>query len=233
MGIILVLLSLLNSISDPNIKTILISVGCSLIASALVILVTYFILYEKDDIVDVIKLWGLQGIYHRRDKSQRSNPKLENMKTRLDIIAFGVSSLRSAMRTVIEERVRSGVQIRILTISPDSIFLKQQEIDEGCVKGQIRKTNIDLGEWVSGLQKMSKNQDSVQIKYYDALPLDLYFRIDNSLFVGPYLHGIQSQQTITYEYNEHGIAFKEYTDYFEMLWNNETFAKVQIQNSKK
>lgn len=211
-------------VKDTTLTASMLSVGCSLLASSFLIILTYFIYHETSDEEKIINEWGMNGIYYRRDKSSRSNPKLSKMKYKWDVIAFGMRGLRDAMATQIEQQIEKGVQVRILTISPESKYLVQQEIDEGEIQGQIKKTIIDLESWIKRIQKKHSN---VHIKFYDALPLDLYFRIDDVLFVGPYLNGITSQQTITYEYNEKGEAFKAYSQYFEKLWGNDEFAKSE------
>ena len=55
------------------------------------------------------------------------------------------------------------------------------------------------------------------------MTLDFYWRMDDELYVGPYLLNIESQQTITYKHLKGDKGFKLYSDYFESLWNNSTF----------
>jgi len=234
-GIVLVLLSLivktdfsspLVSISGNDVKTILISVGTSLIASAMLSFLSTVYLHEKEEAEMMVDYWGLTGIYFRRDKSKSSNPKIEVMNNQFDIIAFGVSGLRDAMSKKIEERVKRGVKVRMLTINPNSLFLRQRELNEKASPGSIRQTILNLDEWVKELKLLARNPNDVEIKYYNSLPLDLYFRVDKTIFVGPYLYGKQSQQTITYEYHSGGEAFNYYTDHFEELWKDTKFAKL-------
>jgi hypothetical protein len=61
-------------------------------------------------------------------------------------------------------------------------------------------TIIVLGKWVESLQKIAPDKDNIQIKYYSTLPQDFYFREDDYLYTGPYLYGISSQQTISFEF---------------------------------
>ena len=66
------------------------------------------------------------------------------------------------------------------------------------------------------------------------MTLDFYWRIDNELYIGPYWYGISSQQTITYKFCEGGIGFKQYSNYFEELWNNNELTEnlTQYDESK-
>jgi hypothetical protein len=150
--------------------------------------------------------------------------------------AISGTSLRLSMRSLsdttvpvqynksslIEEKVKQNLKIRILTMHPDSIYLKEREKNEKEVEGQIRNTIVQLVEWVTNLKKMSPDPKNIQIKFYDALPLDSYLREDDHLFIGPYLYGKESQQTISFEFRK-AQGFAYYTDYFDKLWNDDTF----------
>ncbi len=52
------------------------------------------------------------------------------------------------------------------------------------------------------------------------MTLDFYWRMDGELYVGPYLYGMSSQETVTYKFDEGGEGFKIYSDYFEKIWEN-------------
>ena len=122
--------------------------------------------------------------------------------------------------------VKNGLHIRYLTINPDSPFLKQKEREEQVLPGSIRKEIIDCIRFFSTIK--TDFPDSIQIKTYESLPLDLFWRQDNILMVGPYLFGKTSQQTITYEYHAGSMGFKYYSDYFEQLWTDNSFCKEWI-----
>ena len=67
---------------------------------------------------------------------------------------------------------------------------------------------------------------TIIIKYYDAMPLDFYWRIDDVLYTGPYWFGTASQQTVTYKFSKGGRGFSLYSNYFEDLWNNSTLTRI-------
>ena len=52
------------------------------------------------------------------------------------------------------------------------------------------------------------------------MTLDFYWRVDDKIFIGPYWHGYKSSDTITYEFSSKGMAFQQYSEYFERLWSN-------------
>ena len=115
------------------------------------------------------------------------------------------------------------MKIRFVTLHPDSEYVKQREKDEKEAPGQIRHTILNLQEWIEDLQKIAPKPENIQVKYYDSLPEDFYFRVDDHVFIGPYLYGISSQQTISYEFKSPAKGALYYRNYFERLWNDPAF----------
>lgn len=222
-GLLIVAISFIP-FANPDIKNILISVGCSLLASASVSYLTSKYLVRINRIKELIEYWGIFAIYETRQEMNRStDTAFETLENRLDIIAWGLKSFRDGKTKIVQEKVKRGLKLRILAPDPESIFVKQREIAENEVPGQIRKTIIDLGGWIDELKLLSTNSENVQIKYYDKLPEDFYFRVDDSIFIGPYLYGKSSQQTISYEFKGPSHGFTYYNDYFEKLWADDDF----------
>jgi hypothetical protein len=207
--------------------TISMSVGTSLIASAVVTYLTSIYIYKRKKEKDITEFWGLNAVYESRQRmNDLCDSYLEDVEEVLDIIAFGLRSFRHSRKHLIEKKVRQGLKIRILTIHPDSIFLKQREQDEKVTPGYIRETIIQLYDWVRHLkEKLAKNPDDISIQFYDALPLDFYFRVDDVLFVGPYLYGKDSQQTISFEFRSNAKGFSDFVRYFEDLWGQSVLPK--------
>lgn len=219
-GIILVLIDIFWMKTTQNLW---ISIGCSLIASGLVILLTALVVERvKDNPVDE---WKITRIYATRaEKNADSDPELDKARYCVDAVAFGLKSFRSKQTKRVEACLRRGVNIRILTMNPDSPWVKQREIEEKETEGQIQHTINDLVKWADDLN--AKNtKGKIVVKGYNTMTLDFYWRVDNKLFVGPYWYGISSQQTITYGYAEGGKGFQVYSDYFEELWNNSELCK--------
>jgi len=178
---------------------------------------------------DDIAKWRLTAIYKTRaEKNSGSDKKLAACREQIDIAAFGLKSLRDSTTALVQQKVGSGVRIRILCLHPDSPYVSAREKSEHEVPGQIRGTIIALEKWIKELQTLASENRQVQLKHYDTLPLDFYFRIDHSLYVGPYLYGYGSQQTITFEFEQPGMGFEYWQAYFDTLWNDEHFASVAI-----
>ena len=142
------------------------------------------------------------------------------MSSTLDIIAFGLKSFRDAKSKLIEEKVKDGAKIRILTMNPEGDFVKQREKEENEMEGAIKKSILDLEKWVEYLKTIAPDRDNIELKYYNTMTEDFYFCIDNKyLYTGPYLNGKGSQQTISYAYKQ-GEMLKFYSGYFNDLWKN-------------
>ena len=220
----LVLVAVAFAIKDLHIIwfTVLISVGCSIIASAIVIYLTSRYNIKKAATKAIIDRWGLVEIYETRGiMNATCDERLEIMTSSLDIIAFGLKSLRDSTKSkLIEEKVKNGVKIRILSMNPEGNFVGYREKEEGDAPDNIKKSIINLAEWVEQLKRIAPDKSNVELKYYDFMTEDFYFCIDGKyLFTGPYLHGIGSQQTISYEYKQ-GEMLKFYIGYFNDLWES-------------
>lgn len=180
--------------------------------------------YQRENSIN--NVWGLKEIFETRQKMNvRINEIWDDLTNELDIIGFGFKSFRDAQTNSMIEKVKKGLKLRVLTINPFSPFVKQREKDELQIIGSIKKTIIDLEKWITKLKENSNNQDNVQLKFYNSLPIDFYWRQEDKLYVGPYLYGIGSQQTITFEYQKGTKGYRFYRNYFENLWENEDFCK--------
>ena len=211
-------------VSHPDYRNILLSIGCSLIASSVVSYLTSKYLVRMNRIKNIVEHWGLEAIYETRQKmNQSTDIAFESLENNLDIIAWGLKSFRDAKDKTIREKVKRGLKIRFITHHPDSENVKQREIDEREAPGQIRQTLLHLQKWIEDLQKIAPKPENIQVKYYDSLPEDFYFRVDDHVFIGPYLYGISSQQTISYEFKSPAQGAMYYIDYFERLWADPNF----------
>jgi hypothetical protein len=230
LGILSVVIGVALSIGKERheqlLTTILISVGASLIASAVVTYLTSIYIFKRKKEKEITDFWGLNAIYETRQRmNDSSNEAVEILEENLDIIAFGLRSLRDSKGEVIKNKVKRGLKIRILTIHPNSDFLKQRERDELKAEGSIRQSIIQLFEWVNELKEVAPQKESISIKFYNNLPFDFYFRVDNILFIGPYLYGIDSQQTISFEFRNNAKGFGFFISYFDKLWNDKKLPK--------
>ncbi len=183
------------------------------------------VIKEDSPYKNIIKDWGLNYIFRSRaEKNKESDPKLKDPTIKqLDGIAFGLKTFRSFHTDDIEQCLRNGMAIRLLTMNPESPYIRQREKEEHEVKGQISNSIKQLVEWGKTLK--AKTGGNISIKYYNTMTLDFYWRVGDTLYVGPYLFGKASQATITYKYIAGGEGFNMYSQYFEDLWNDQTLTK--------
>jgi len=199
------------------------NLGCSLLSSGLVILLTaIFVERMKFNPLDDWKIAKITAT--RAEINAECEIELSKVKKQVDIVAFGLQSFRSRHPDKkIIEILKKGVNFRILTMDPEGQFIGARETEENDtnIKNSINK----LIGWADEINKKISN-GKILIKGYSAMTLDFYWRCDNTLYVGPYWYNCGSQQTITYKYINGGTGFKTYTDYFENLWDNEDLSRV-------
>lgn len=219
-GIILCLISV--GAQSPW-DTVWLSIGCSLIASGLVILMHDFFIERKT--VSELDDWKLTKIYSTRaEKNADSDPQLDNARYVVDAVAFGLKSFRSKQTKRVEGCLRRGVNFRIITMNPESSFVRQREIEENETEGQIEHTVEELVKWADELNAKDL-KGRILVKGYDAMTLDFYWRVDDEIYVGPYWYNVSSQQTITYKFERGGKGFTTYSDYFDALWDNDSLCQ--------
>jgi len=181
-----------------------------------------------------IEKWGLENIFETRQQMNYSTDKaFDTLEKHLDIIAWGLKSFRDAKDKFIKEKVKKGLKIRFITPHPDSLYVTQREIDEKEIPGQIKQTILNLQKWVEELQLIAPHPENIQIRFYKSLPEDFYFSVDDYVFIGPYLYGIASQQTISYEFKKPSKGASYYQEYFERLWVDDTFCNIFLKKIYK
>ncbi|MGB4313138.1 MAG: hypothetical protein WBJ17_09455 [Natronincolaceae bacterium] len=225
LGIILVIIALIVK-TNTFWGQVCISTGTSFLASSIVVFISSKYLFKQSKIKEIIEEWGLVGIYEtRQNMNPYCNLNLEKNKKQLDIIAFGLKGFRHSKGDLVKDKITGGMKLRIITIYPESEFLTERERAEGCIEGEIKNTINQLIEWVELLKKNQLEENQVQIHCDDTLPFDFYFKLDNSVYVGPYLYGMDSQQTISYEFKCNSKGYHYYSNYFEKVWNNNKLCK--------
>lgn len=139
---------------------------------------------------------------------------------------------RSDMKAdIIKEKLAAGVKIRFLVMDPNSPYLKEREREERVLCDSIKRTIEDLEDWIRKLNKENR-KNNIQLKYYNALPLDYYNRIDNVVYMGPYWYGRTSQYTVSYRFKGDSEGFSLYAKYFEELWNNKDLTVDALSRKK-
>lgn len=227
-GIVIILVGVVLCIVSPHTtapwNAACVSIGCSLIASGLVILMHDFFIERKK--VSELDEWKVEKIYSTRaERNAEADPVIDKARYQIDGIAFGLSTFRNMYGKKFEHCLKKGVQIRLLTMDPESRFLPFREAEEKAGPGGIKETITDLISWANSLnQKNTKGK--IIIKGYQSMTLDYYWRVDDELYVGPYWYGYKSSDTITYKFSAGGRGFQHYSDYFDKLWEDNDLCRV-------
>lgn len=223
LGIVLILIGILFAKRlGSKWETVAVSVGASLVASAVVSYLSSIYMFKRKRAKDITDMLGLISISSNRSKMNVSvEEKLDMAKEHLDIIAFGLKSFRESKRSVISEKIAHGMSVRIITVNPDCELLKQRDIDEKKRIGSTADSIVQLCKWVAELRE--KGYNNIEIKFCNTLPTEVYFRVDDYIYTGPYQLGKESQHTITMEFRGHGEGYKYYKEYFDTLWDDSSF----------
>lgn len=203
-----------------------VGIGGSLVASGLVIILQSLLVDRVK--VNEIDKWGLERIYYTRsEQNTDTDPQLKKAKYQIDAVVFGLKSFRDKHGHLIETCLNRGVNIRILTMDPEGPFIAQREREEKVSEGSIKQTIEQLVIWANKLNNQNK-KGKIEIRGYNCMTLDFYWRVDDSICIGPYWYGTDSQQTITYKYvdDDNGLGFKQYVEHFEKLWNEDEIIRV-------
>lgn len=199
-----------------------ISIGCSLIASGLVIVLTAVFVERLP--FNPLEEWRIKLITSTRAEMNKDcEIEFDRVKHQIDIVAFGLSTFRTAQtERQILAHLKKGVNFRILTMDPNSDFVIEREHAEE--KANIKNSIEKLIEWADNLNAKG-SRGKIIVKGYNTMTLDFYWRTDNVLYVGPYWYGYDSQLTVTYKFIKGGKGFRLYTEYFDRLWNNKSLSK--------
>lgn len=214
---------------------LLMGMGCSIIATVVVTIILLMLIPDDLDEDSELKEWGIINIYEERGSIKITSKRFP--KNNLDFIAFGLYHFREANRSLedVTKKVKKGLNVRILAPNPNSIFvLEQQKIEN---ESGIKRDIIDLINWVKNINiKLSKSNGerssgSISIKLYENIPLDFYCRVDEDIYVGPYMPDISSSKNITYQFKTGTKGGDYYKEIFEKIWSGD--GKINIVNDYK
>mgnify|MGYP007017246127 FL=1 len=219
-----------NSEGIDILYDVLLGVGGSFVSTAIVTIVLIFSLPDESGENAELVAWGLEKIHLERRVARISSDNFPEKQ--LDYIAFGLQHFRTENKNIekIARKVKRGLHVRILTLHPDSEYIKSQEQMEG--SNRLSEEIIELYKWVNRVKDClgSNPAGSIEIKFYDNLPLDFFCHADNKIWFGPYQPGIASGDAITYELKAKSEGGKKYAERFQRYWNGECNVKATPRN---
>lgn len=206
--------------------TICLSVGTSVLATALVTKINTSYLLRSQRIEKLISTWQLHNMYETKSDMNTldANRALEQCTETIDIIGEGLSSYIGAQGHLLRNKIlHGGVRVRIISCD-DIQALKMRARDEsrGWDDGDapVEKV-IALDQWVSALrQELGDRKDNLQIRYHSSYPGLSYLKLDTWVFVSANLWRKTSQQSFALSFTGEGKGGKYFSDYFEDVWAN-------------
>jgi len=203
-------------------------IGASIMASGIVTL--FYFAYPKTNIEKEYReltKTGLTGAYAARDLKEQYSHLLENARSKIDVLGLALNKFREDNGEIVKKKCLEGVSVRFLVMDPATEIFDVKSKEEGDKYGEVlRAPHEKLIEYVVEVNKSTEGKGKkIQMKLYKSTPATMIFRIDETMFVGPYLHARISRNTSTFRLRKGSSIFKQYADHFENLWNDSTFTR--------
>ena len=233
-GLLLVLTAILLRLSAV-LQNILLSVGCSLIATSIATWMTSYYVIHTNEIREMVSVWRLKDLFRTKaEMNLTANQCLDDAQDVIDIIAIGMTGFLSVKGDILKKKALSGTKIRIISCENLEMLL-QREKDEtisggGSVVGTMKNEVIALSEWVENL---AHQKGSVSIKYHSTYPGFSYLRIDDNIFFGPNLPLYKSQLNFAMQFDIDGEGGKYFASYFDALWENHNICSDKLAFVRK
>jgi predicted transcriptional regulator len=195
--------------------TILISIGTSLIASGIIVLLDIIREILNDNIIirinNIFYQAGLVKIYSKRDIDDYDK-LMNNLKHNLKVTGYSLRSFFDSFEGLIKEKSKAGIKIYLLVTDPNSEFAKNREEIEGNREGTFKDSLDKIYNRIK--------DTSIEMRKINMPLTTMIFKIDETMYVGPHLFKKASKATHTFELTSSGELFKEYEDEFDKLWNS-------------
>ncbi|EZH77033.1 hypothetical protein AU05_01105 [Ectopseudomonas composti] len=190
------------------------SIGTSLIAGGVISLATLWIEQirngEEIRMKDLIQT-GLVAAYRRRNLTEEYDALVKDAKV-IDVTGYTLKSFSEQNEEVLRERARKRkpIRVRVLLVDPDSEASRIMEAAENQSAGQYAGSRDALLKALGDIKgvevRLSKRHLSMMI-----------YRIDNTLFTGPYPASAKSANAFTLRIGQ-GWLFQKQMDDFDALW---------------
>lgn len=223
--------------------TVLVSIGCSLIAAAI---------YEKLASTsnqnmeiyynEVYNNLGILKVFKNRTQPESDCKKIiRDSKGELCALGHTMNRFMQQNRMELLEAAKRGVQIKILALSDEKI-MTNKEISKDAFslisQRQCEETIHDLinGEYTSNnLKKIvreinqqivhsSRPGKQISLAFYIALPINSTLYNEKEMIAGSFFHQKESGSSFTLKLKI-GELFDQYQSHFNSLWNDKRFVK--------
>lgn len=200
--------------STPTLASILISIGASLFATGIVLLLDIWKRYATDKIAEkidnIITESGVEWISKKRDLDKYDD-LIANMQNSLDICGYSLGGFFESYGASIKKK--QNTTIRVLFVNPDSTVSAQRVKIEGKHEDQFKAL-------FSTFTNFFKDTNFVENRTIDFPLSTMIYRIDDTMFVGPHFYKKQSKATLTMELSKDKWLFDEYQKEFDRMWES-------------
>ena len=211
-----------------------ISAGASLIATGITgwVLFAHLRLNESQrSLMNLLTLFGFVKAFDARAVRIKSeyDTRLDKARERIDILGFGLRSLREDYRDKFEEW-KKRANVRVLLIDPEfptsrnSLAMlrdREEKTSEGTIK-------TDVAAFLAEKRNLDKiaSKYTFDVRLYRCLPSVNIFRIDDELFWGPYLVGEPSRNAPTFLVRRGGVLYERFLNHFEQIWKDAELSRA-------
>jgi hypothetical protein len=154
---------------------------------------------------------GVHAVYEARGQVDYG-PHVAGAIDRIDVLGYSLRAFTDQHATAIAAGVAHSLIVRIMIVDPAHPSAVEQAHGEGYGSGGF-DGNIER------LKAKFGSLRNVEIKKVSTTLPEMIFRIDDTMFVGPYFSEKASGATVTFELAEGGWLFDEYQAEFDLLWN--------------
>lgn len=209
-------------------NTILMSIGTSLIAGGIVAALDLYRNAGQEQIYkninNVIVKAGVEQIYEKRDLDEYDQ-LIKGAKSSIDVLGYSLRGFYQSYKEILIDKASRNpcFSVRILLVEPDSISSKYRENNEDGKVAGIYKKSIDV------IMQGFTNLSNIEIRTIDVPVGNMIYRIDDTMYVGPYFYKRNSKSTNTIKLGKDGWLYKEYQQEFDNMWKD---GKKMVNNIK-
>ena len=179
------------------------AIGTGLISAGIAGLVSFFYVLLQEGRAErqrALEASGLRAIFKGRSISIKPeyDGRLRDAHRQIDILGFGLNSLRQDFSGEFEEWSRR-CQVRVLILDPKvptikSSYANARDREEGETIGTIRG---EVEQFLEETRDLPASNPNFKVRLYGTMPSVNIFRVDGSMFFGPYLLQQPSRNTPT------------------------------------
>ena len=208
-------------VSSPNkiYSSIYISIGTSLIAAGIVVLLDLWKNFSISKIFEktqnIINEGGVEELFNTRSINDKYLNLINNLTESIDICGYSLGAFFDNFSDKLKEKIQqnSKIKIRVIFVDCDSEASVNREKIEGKAPGSLRNR-------FETFKNFFNSCDNVEIRVINFPLSTMIFRIDDILFVGPHFYNRQSAATLTMELKKNKWMYGEYQKEFDRMWND-------------